>query len=128
MERRSGYWLAAAAVFTVGNLAGGVVAAVQREWMHASIHVGLTLIGAIATWQLVQRREARVLSSASTASLGDDTRVENRMTQLEQSIEAIGIEAERIGEGQRRITELFAKQGVPRNDGEPDTKKRPQSS
>lgn len=137
MERRSGRWLAAAALFTVGNLAGGIFAAVQDEWMHAGVHVALTLIGAIATWLLAQQRQPHELSSASANALAHDRQVADRMAQLEQSIDAIGIEAERIGEGQRRITQLFAENAIPRDTAKPDevvaprnapdAKKRPQS-
>jgi len=128
MARRSGRWLAAAAIFTIGNLAGGVFAAAQREWMHASVHVALMLIGAIATWLLAQRDEPHELSSTNADILAHERQVADRMTQLEQSIDAIGIEAGRIGEGQRRITQLFAEQGLERDDARPDESNVPRNA
>ncbi len=37
-----------------------------------------------------------------------------RFTRLEQSVDSIAVEVERIGEGQRFVTRLFAEQGMPR--------------
>jgi hypothetical protein len=40
--------------------------------------------------------------------------VNDRLTHLEQSIDAVAIEVERIGEGQRFLTRLFTESGTPR--------------
>jgi hypothetical protein len=40
------------------------------------------------------------------------------LTHLEQSVDAVAIEVERIGEGQRFMTRLFTENGAPRARGE----------
>ncbi len=43
--------------------------------------------------------------------------LEARLTRFEQSIDAVAIEVERIGEGQRFMTRLFTENGAPRGPG-----------
>lgn len=119
-SRRSKRWLAAAAIFTVGNLAGGVVAAAQGELIHASVHAGLMLLGAVFVWLLASRRDTSSIERAASVA-AELSRVGDRLTQIQQSIDAIGIEVERIGEGQRFITRVFAANEIP------ETKERPRS-
>ncbi|MFI5241867.1 MAG: hypothetical protein ACHQRL_02570 [Gemmatimonadales bacterium] len=117
-SRRSKRWLAAAAIFTVLNLAGGVVAAAQGELVHASVHAGLMLLGANAVWLLVSRRDTSRLERAASAA-AELSQFGDRLTQIQQSIDAIGIEVERIGEGQRFVTRVLAASEIP------ETKERP---
>ena len=42
----------------------------------------------------------------------------DRLTHLELSVDAVAIEVERVGEGQRFMTRLFTENGVPRATGE----------
>ncbi len=98
MTRRSKVWLAAAVLFTLVNFAGGVFAAAQGEPLHTSTHAGLVLLGAYLVWRLAPGREAR----ARPGELSD------RLTHLEQSVDAVAIEVERIGEGQRFMTRLLS--------------------
>ncbi|MDQ3950209.1 MAG: hypothetical protein M3282_07670 [Gemmatimonadota bacterium] len=107
MTRRSKVWLAAAVLFTLVNLAGGVFAATQGELLHTGIHAGLLLLGAYLVRRLATRRYA-----ALPRELTD------RLTHLEQSIDAVAIEVERIGEGQRFMTRFFTESGTPRASGE----------
>lgn len=118
MDRRSKVWLAAAALFTVGNLGGGIVAAAQGEWLHAGVHAGLMLLGAVLVWHLMPARDAHGLSRSESEIPDLSPRVTDRLVQLEQSVDAIAIEAERIGEGQRFITRFFAENGIPQTLGE----------
>jgi hypothetical protein len=106
-RRRSKRWLAVAAIFTVGNLAGGVVAAAQGEIMHASVHAGLMLLGAAWVWLLASRRDTSHLARATSAA-AEMSQLGDRLTLIQQSIDSIGIEVERIGEGQRYLTQLFS--------------------
>lgn len=41
----------------------------------------------------------------------------DRLTHLEQSVDAVAIEVERIGEGQRFMTRFFTENGTPRAPG-----------
>jgi len=114
MKRRSITWPILALIFTLGNIAGAVYAAAMGEMRHASLHVMLTFAGAWLTWQLFARRrgqrESDTLGSAtSPGELG------SRLSNLERSLEAIAVEVERVGEGQRFMTRLFTEQGADRD-------------
>ena len=108
MTRRSKVWLVAAILFAVGNVAAGVLAAVQGELLHTVVHVVLALLGAYLATRLAPRRYARALPHE----------LSDRLTRLEQSVDAVAIEVERIGEGQRFMTRLFTERGTPRAAGE----------
>ena len=108
MTRRCKVWLVVAVLFMLVNFAGGVIAAVRGELLHAGTHAGLLLLGAYVVWLLAARRDARV----PPRELAD------RLTRLEQSIDAVAIEVERIGEGQRFMTRLFTENGTPQVPGE----------
>ena len=108
MTRRSTVWLVAAVIFTLVNLGGGVYAAVRGEVLHAGIHAGLLLLGALIAWRLAPRRGALTLPYE----------IADRLTRLEQSVDAVAIEVERIGEGQRFMTRLFAEKRTPRAPGQ----------
>lgn len=119
MFQRSNVWLVGAVLFLVVNLGGAGYAAALGELLHAGIHAGLLLPGAYLVWRLAPRRDAlgiwRRGGSANPALSGD---LSDRLTQLEQSIDAVAIEVERIGEGQRFMTRLFTEKGTPRAAGE----------
>ena len=104
MTRRSKVWLVAAVLFTLVNVAGGVYAAVQGELLHTGVHAALVLLGAYFVRRLIPRRSARSLPSELT----------DRLTLLEQSVDAVAIEVERIGEGQWFMTRLFTENGAAR--------------
>ena len=111
-SRRSKRWLAVAVIFTVVNLAGGVVAAAMGELIHASVHAGLMLLGANVVWLLAARRDTSSLERA-TSIAAEMSQLGDRLTQIQQSIDSIGIEVERIGEGQRYLTRIFASDAKP---------------
>lgn len=111
MTRRSRIWLVVAALFSVVNLAGGVVAAAQAEPIHASVHAALALLGAFLVWRLLPSRPAPQRQAP-------DSELTDRLTRLEQAVDAVAIEVERIGEGQRFITRRFAESSAPQAAGE----------
>ena len=100
MTRRSKLWLAAASLFNVINAAGGGYAAALGEGPHTAVHAGLLLLGTFWAWRLATRAGPE----GSLALPGAE-----RMEQLQQSVDAIAIEVERIGEAQRFDAKL--KQG-----------------
>jgi hypothetical protein len=102
MSRGRGIWKAAAVVFTVVNLIGIGMAVAAREQAHTGIHVALSLLGAYAVWRLFDR-SARV--QPATVELA-----EPRLEALQQSVDAIALEVERIGEAQRFNAKLQAEQ------------------
>ena len=97
MTRRSKVWLVVGVLFILANIGGGVVAAAEGEPVHAGIHAALVLVGAYFVRRVARRKYA-------DASLPDE--LTNRFTRLEQAVDAVAIEVERIGEGQRFLTRL----------------------
>jgi hypothetical protein len=93
MVRRLTLWKVAAALFTLVNLLGGVYAAAVREPIHAGVHVVLTLLGAYWMWMLATRTARQELPS--------ELRADERIEQLQQSVDAVALEVERVGEAQR---------------------------
>jgi hypothetical protein len=97
-------------LFVIINVAGAVYAVVMGEPMHALTHsVLLTLgLGAYLTWRV--SRESSVESRAPALS-------DERISYLQQSVDALALEVERIGEEQRFKEKLRAVQAEipPRN-------------
>ncbi len=113
---RSRIWTAVAAIFTVVNVAGAVIAAMQGEAIHTGVHVLLSLIGAYFVWRLAPWRsrsyaEPELEHRPSAAVPPTSPELTHRLTHLEQAVDAVAIEVERIGEGQRFITRSFVDKG-----------------
>jgi hypothetical protein len=100
MSRPSKKWRVAAAAFLVINVGGAILAAAMGEWVHATVHVGL-LIGGYLMWPLVPGAGADDLPQAELS--------DGRIEYLQQSVDAIALEVERIGEAQRYADKLRAK-------------------
>jgi len=92
-RQRAKLWLVAASLFTLINLGGAGMAAVAGEVLHAAAHVGLLLLGAYFVWQLAPRVRRQQMLAEQEA--------DPRLERLQQSLDAIGLEVERIGEAQR---------------------------
>ncbi|HET9011491.1 MAG TPA: hypothetical protein VFN38_06720 [Gemmatimonadaceae bacterium] len=108
---RSRKWLVAAWIFTAINVLGIGPALYMREGSHTLIHVVLALLGMLAI--------QRLSSGGSDVRLGGTlagrpSEISDRLTNLEQSVDAVAIEIERVGEGQRFMTRFFTEQGLPR--------------
>ncbi len=99
MTRRIKLWLAAATLFTVGNVASAVYAAFVSEPLHAASHVALTLLGLYWAWRLVSHAGV----APAVARLAD-----GRLEELQLSVDAVALEVERIGEAQRFSDKLQA--------------------
>lgn len=94
MSLRSIFWRTAAAVYVFINVAGAAYAMVEDEPSHAMLHVTLLAIGAAAyaIWRLAAQRRQ---------NLANPQLSEQRIEYLQQSVDAIALEVERIGEKQR---------------------------
>lgn len=92
MARRSRIWLAVATVFMLVNLGGGAIAALSAEGLHTGVHVVLAVVGVWWMWRIVTR--ARASSEGGTDAL----RADQALDHLQQSVDAIALEVERIGE------------------------------
>lgn len=108
MTRRSRIWWTVAAVFTLVNLGGAVFAAAAGERLHCAGHVVLFLAGAFVMWWIPARARRRELAAPDVSGerLSDD-----RLDQLQQSVDAVAIEVERLGEAQRFRDKLRAERG-----------------
>ncbi|HMJ17182.1 MAG TPA: hypothetical protein VK478_02245 [Gemmatimonadaceae bacterium] len=95
MTRRSILWRVGAVIFTVVNVGGAAYAYAMGEAAHATAHVLLLALGASAyvIWLLASRARRQ---NANPAQLP-----EGRLDYLQQSVDAIALEVERIGEAQR---------------------------
>lgn len=94
MTRRSKIWRVGVALFTFINAAGAGWALAEEEMLHATTHIGLLLLGAVAylVWRLTVRANQQALAGPQA---------EGRIEYLQQSVDAIALEVERIGEAQR---------------------------
>lgn len=108
MSRRWGTWMTVAALFTLANVGGGIWAADRAEPMHASLHGVLTLAGMLVIAWLVSRRvrDASLTGGRNVTAARQDE-ITDRLSQLEHSVDAVAIEVERIGEGQRFMTRVL---------------------
>jgi hypothetical protein len=101
-RRRSKLWFVVASLFTLANLGGAGMAAVAGEVLHTAVHVGLTLLGAYFVWRLAPRAPRQEMLAEEEA--------DPRLERIQQSLDAIGLEVERIGEAQRFTTKLVVEQ------------------
>ncbi|MGQ0712842.1 MAG: hypothetical protein ACT4PJ_03815 [Gemmatimonadaceae bacterium] len=99
MARPSRLWTVIVGLFVVSNVGGAGFAIAMREPRHAVTHFGLVLIGYVV-WRLISRPGRLDLASASET--------DRRLDHLQQSVDAIALEVERIGEAQRFVAQLEA--------------------
>lgn len=93
MSRRLSGWSVTALLVTLINVAGGVYAAWLGEMMHAALH-GAVAIATVSFWWWRSQRRASVDPAPLSAA-------EARLDYLQQSVDAVAIEVERLGEAQR---------------------------
>lgn len=117
MKRRPMIGLVLAALFTLGNVAGAIYAGMMGEVRHAGLHVVLSLVGAYVTW-LVLVRHRPAYAVAGAAADGPPRELSSRLDNLEQSLDAIAVEVERVGESQRYMTRLFTERPADRKEQE----------
>jgi hypothetical protein len=86
-------------IFTVINVGGAIFALAGGEMMHAAVHAAL-LVGTFALWQNAPSRQRQ---DSLVTPPQDDLQLEH----LQQSLDAIALEVERIGEGQRFVTKVL---------------------
>ena len=106
MIRRAKIWLAAAGLYGFINVAGLFYAWGMDEEMHAMLHLFLILVGVAGYvgWRLARRRAPEdQLASAQLPA--------ERIEYLQQSIDAMALELERVGEAQRFTDKLRVEQG-----------------
>lgn len=100
MDKIRKFWPVAAIGFTVINAAGAIYAVVMGEWNHAMVHGGL-LVGGFAAWQVFPRKESVQPAQGEV----DETRLDS----LQESVDSIALNVERMGEAQRFHEKLLKK-------------------
>ncbi len=97
MTRRSK--LVGATIFILINLGGAIFAVAMGEPSHAIVHVVLIAAAAYFMWRLAPSVEQQDLPGAREAAASVD--------RLQQSVDAIALEVERISEAQRFEAKLL---------------------
>ena len=97
-------WIPVAWLLSVGNVVAVWFAAQPAETWHATIHALLAVVFGVGAQRLMARRQEQ---SRAEPGLESD-----RTKHIEQAIDAIAIELERVGEGQRYVTKLLAQRGL----------------
>lgn len=95
MNLRSRIWGIGAGVFGIVNLLGALLAQRMGERVHTDVHLILFLVSALfyVGWRAVTRgRRGQPAVSAD---------VDPQIAYLQQSIDALALEVERLGEAQR---------------------------
>lgn len=104
MSKRTGFWVSVATLFTLANaFSAGIYIA---DPMHAAGHGALMLAGVYWVWWLASRawRMERPLLVPG----------EERLEKLQQSMDAVALEVERIGEAARFSAKIAAEKKEPR--------------
>src|SRR5690349_15117165 len=114
-RRRRTAWTAVAAVFTAVNFAGAAAAAIAGEPITPGVPVLLGFAGLYLTWRVSPRWfGSRTSQLADAADLPPEQI--DRLSQIEQSVDAVAIEVERIGESQRYMTKVLSEEKKPPRD------------
>lgn len=106
MTNPSRFWRVAAWLFVLVNAGGAVAALMMHEQMHAELHFALLGVGFVA--YLFMRAAASRKQGIPPAEVGD-----GRIEYLQQSVDAMALELERLGEAQRFNEKLKAEQKQP---------------
>jgi len=86
-------------IFNLINLGGFIYAVAMGEPLHAAIHVVLLAAGAYVMWRLAPSVDQRELPGARETAASLD--------HLQESVDAIALEVERISEAQRFEAKLL---------------------
>src|SRR5262245_25399142 len=97
-------WIPIAWLLSAGNLISVWFAARPAETWHATIHALLAVLFGLGAQRLMARRQTLLRTEPALAA--------DRTKHIEQAIDAIAIELERVGEGQRFVTKLLAERGL----------------
>jgi len=118
--RRRKLWVTGMWLFTLLNVGGAIFAARAAEPLHAAAHLALSMLGAFILLRLRQRPQMQ-----QSAQVGRE--FGQQLDHLEQSVDAVALEVERLGEAQRytakiaaeRVKAADANRGTPKRDGDP---------
>jgi hypothetical protein len=101
MAEPSRVWKAIAPIFVLVNVGGFVFALASGELMHAVTHAAVLLVG-VAGYTLWRGR-----GTQGEISAGDSAAATRRLDHLQESLDVIAVEVERIGESQRYARKII---------------------
>lgn len=111
MTRHPKRWLIGTSIFTLINVAGAPFAFMSGEPMHGAAHVVLAAVGAY----LMSRLAPRAQRERQQQLVGTQD-AERQLDRLQQSLDAIAIDVERVGEAQRFMTKIAEERTRERSD------------
>ena len=117
MNRRAKLWMVVASLFSFFNLVAAGLAAAQGEPLHAATHVALAILGAYVGLRIARRSRQQELPGARP--------LDPRLEHLQQSLDSIALEVERIGEAQRFNAKLAVKRAERSSDEGASKMQRP---
>ena len=117
-------WIPISWSLAIINIGAVWFAAAPGEPLHATAHAFFGALFALGAQRLTARRRALELGGGDTTlrtgitSLRDELAAlspsarDDRIERLQQAVDAIAVELERVGEGQRFVTKLMAERGT----------------
>jgi hypothetical protein len=109
MSLRLKLWWIGGVIYMLINLGGVAYAIAFGQGMHGAVHVVLLVVGAVLMWRLPRRDRSDALTAQPAHN---DVRgkhvTDERLELLQQSVDAVALEVERIGEAQRFREKLEA--------------------
>jgi hypothetical protein len=109
MTRHPKLWLIGTSIFTLINVAGAPFAFVGGEPLHGAAHVVLAAAGAYLMSRMAPRARRRQQLVGARGP-------EQQLDRLQQSLDTIAIEVERVGEAQRFMTKIAEERARQRSD------------
>jgi hypothetical protein len=98
MVRPKRLWETAAVIFSIVNVVGGIIAVIDGEMMHAAAHA-ILFAGTFIVWRGVTEKPIQ-------QDVANAPQLDLHLDHLQQSVDAIALEVERIGEAQRFVTKI----------------------
>lgn len=119
MTRRARIGLVVAVLFSLLNLGGLGYAVAMGELLHSVVHAVLFAVGAYLAWRLLPEGRPSLRGRTAMVNAAEvPSELTDRLTHLEQSVDLVAMEVERIGEGQRFMTRVFTESATARDGDE----------
>jgi hypothetical protein len=101
MAEPSRFWKSIAPIFVLINVGGFIFALAGGEMMHALTHATVLLVGVAGySWWRGRGTQGEIAS-------GDSAAAARRLDHLQESLDVIAVEVERIGESQRYARKII---------------------
>ena len=111
MANRTKLWRIGFAISVVVNVGGGIIALAGGGGMHAMAHAAALAV-TFAFWPKVFGKSQGAVAQPEPLQAFD-----SHIDQLQQSIDSIALEVERIGEAQRYATKVLTEKAEKENQG-----------